>query len=97
MQKAHRPPKTMSSVVAKGAIAKEIGRLISNRGITQTQASHMTGEAQPQISLVVSQKVRGFSVEHLFRILNGLGRDVEIRIAGAKRGRGKVRLNVSPS
>jgi len=94
---AHRPLKTVSSVVSKGAIAKEIGRVISNRGMTQTQVSRMTGEPQPQISLVVTQKLRGFSVEHLFRILNGLGRDVEIRIADAKRGRGRVRLNVSPS
>jgi predicted XRE-type DNA-binding protein len=87
----------MSSVVAKGAIAKEIGRLITNRGITQTQASHMTGEAQPQISLVVSQKTRGFSVEHLFRILNGLGRDVEAFGSRRQARAGKVRLNVSPT
>ena len=50
IQRAHRPLKTVSSVVSKGAIAKEIGRVISNRGMTQTQVSRMTGEPQPQIS-----------------------------------------------
>jgi predicted XRE-type DNA-binding protein len=97
MNKTPRPLQSIGSVVSRDAIAREIGRVITDRGLTQNQVSYVTGEPQSQISLVVTRKLRGFSVEHLFRILNGLGRDVEIRIAQSKRGRGKVRLNVTPS
>jgi predicted XRE-type DNA-binding protein len=98
MQKqAQKTPRTAPAIVAKDALAKEIGRVITDRGMTQNQVSRLTGEQQSQISLVVTRKLHGISVSRLFRILNGLGRDIEIRIAGSKRGRGKVRLNVSPT
>jgi hypothetical protein len=39
-----------------------------------------TGLTQPNVSLLLNGKLRGFSVERLFTILNRLGLTVEVRI-----------------
>ncbi|HTE46265.1 MAG TPA: XRE family transcriptional regulator [Gemmatimonadaceae bacterium] len=85
---------TAPALVSKSVIAKEIARIIDDRGWTQTEASFAIHEAPSQISLMVTGKLRGFSLERLLRTLTALGRDVEIRVMKAKRNPGKVRLNV---
>ena len=48
--------------------------------MTQIEAAYLAGDAPSQMSLVVSGKLRGFSVERLLRILARLGRDIDIVI-----------------
>jgi predicted XRE-type DNA-binding protein len=81
-------------LIKKAVLAKEIARILKDRGLTQTEAAYIIRDAPSQLSLMVTGKLRGFSVERLIRTLTRLGRDVEIRIRPARGRAGKVRLAV---
>lgn len=51
----------------KAEIAKDITRIITESGMTQTEAAYHTGEAPSQWSLITTGKLRGFSLERLIR------------------------------
>jgi predicted XRE-type DNA-binding protein len=76
-------------------LAKEIARILRDRGLTQTAAAYVTGDAPSQLSLIVTGKLAGFSSERLLRTLIRLGRDVHIVVRRTKTGRaGRVRVVV---
>jgi predicted XRE-type DNA-binding protein len=82
-------------LIKKAVLAKEIARILEERGLTQTEASYIVRDAPSQLSLMVNGHLRGFSTERLLRTLTRLGRDIEIRIRRTKSGRaGAVRLAV---
>lgn len=54
--------------------------LIITLKLTQTEAAQMLGIDQPKVSALLRGKLLGFSTERLFRFLNALGNDVEIRV-----------------
>src|SRR5579871_2854540 len=89
--KAKRRPRAASeSVIPKDVLAKEIARILDERGLTQTEAAYVMRDAPSQISLVVTGKLRGFSTERLLRMLARLGRDIDIVIRPARGKTGKV-------
>jgi predicted XRE-type DNA-binding protein len=81
-------------LIKKAPIAKEIARIIKERGLTQTEASYIVRDAPSQLSLITTGKLTGFSAERLLRTLTRLGRDVEIIIRPARGRAGQVRLVV---
>jgi predicted XRE-type DNA-binding protein len=81
-------------LIKKAPLAKEIARILEDRGLTQTEASYIVRDAPSQLSLMVTGKLAGFSAERLIRTLTRLGRDVEITIRPAKGRAGKVRLSI---
>jgi predicted XRE-type DNA-binding protein len=85
------PPQEL---IKKAPLAREIGRIIGERGLTQTEASYIVRDAPSQLSLIVTGKLRGFSAERLLRTLTRLGRDVEITIRRSRGRAGKVRVSV---
>lgn len=68
-------------LLIKAELAHQISELISERQLTQTEAAKLLGIAQPQISALMRGKLSDFSTERLFRFLNALGSNIEIRIA----------------
>jgi predicted XRE-type DNA-binding protein len=64
--------------LAKAALAHEVARVIAERGWTQAQAANVLGIDQPKVSALVRGRLAGFSLGRLFRLLNALGRNVEI-------------------
>jgi predicted XRE-type DNA-binding protein len=60
------------------ALAREIARIVSERGLTQREAAELLGTAQPRISALVSGNVEGFSLDRLVKYLNLLGEDIHI-------------------
>src|SRR5690242_1041107 len=78
------------SVIPKDVLAKEIARILDDKGLTQTEAAYVMRDAPSQISLVVTGKLRGFSTERLLRMLARLGRDIDIVIRPARGRNGKV-------
>lgn len=80
--------------LAKADLAIAIAREIEARDLTQAEAADLLGVAQPDISNLKRGRLSGYSIERLTRLLNVLGRDVEIRVrrarAGAKRGHLRV-------
>jgi predicted XRE-type DNA-binding protein len=82
------------SVIPKGVLAKEIARILRDEQLTQTEAARMMLDAPSQVSLVVTGKLRGFSTERLIRMLQRLGRDIDIVIKPTANGKpGKIRVN----
>jgi predicted XRE-type DNA-binding protein len=81
-------------IIEKEALAKEISNILKERKLTQIEAAYLAGDAPSQMSLVVSGKLRGFSVERLLRILARLGRDVDIVISRAPETRmGRIKVS----
>ena len=67
-------------LLIKAKLADQISDIIAQRKLTQTDAAELLGVDQPKVSALVRGKLSGFSVERLFRFLNVLGSNVEIRI-----------------
>jgi predicted XRE-type DNA-binding protein len=94
-KQGNKQRKTQPALVSKAVLAKEVARILDERGLTQTEAAYLIKDAPSQISLMVTGKTKGFSAERLLRTLTRLGRDVDIvirRTAGKRAG--KVRLSV---
>jgi predicted XRE-type DNA-binding protein len=67
-------------LLIKAQLAHQISELIEMRHITQTDAAKILGIDQPKVSALMRGKLSGFSIDRLFRFLNALGNNVEIRI-----------------
>lgn len=74
-------------LLAKAELAREIERLIKERGLTQTAAARILGVTQPDVSDLFRGRLGGFSMERLYRFLNALGRDVQIVVQPTPRAR----------
>lgn len=57
-----------------------INSIISHRHLTQIEAAELLGLTQNKISDLHRGRLRGFSIEKLFTLLNKLNRDIDIRI-----------------
>lgn len=67
-------------LLVKAQLAYQISELISARQLTQSEAAELLGIDQPKVSALIRGKLSGFSTERLFRFLNALGSNVEIRV-----------------
>jgi predicted XRE-type DNA-binding protein len=67
-------------LLLKAELAHQISELIEARQLTQIEAAEILGVDQPKVSALIRGKLSGFSTERLFRFLNSLGSNVEIRI-----------------
>jgi predicted XRE-type DNA-binding protein len=90
--KAKRPPKPEPMAALNKALARAIAKELDDQELTQTEAARIMLDAPSQISLVVTGKLRGFSTARLIRMLNRLGRNVELRMTKAKGKFGQTRL-----
>lgn len=70
---------------AKAALALKLNELIDQRGLSQTEAAHITGMTQPKVSQVRRYKLQNISLERLMQALVSLGQDVEIVVQPAQR------------
>jgi predicted XRE-type DNA-binding protein len=67
-------------LLIKAELVRQISNLIDAKNLTQTEAAKLLGIDQPKVSTLLNGKLSGFSTERLFRFLNALGSDVEIRV-----------------
>jgi predicted XRE-type DNA-binding protein len=81
--------------LAKTDLAFEINRVIEERGLTQMEAAAIMGIDQPKVSAVARYRLDGFSMERLYRLLNALGRDVEIVVKPKPKGRKHATVRVT--
>lgn len=68
------------SMLVKAQLVSRIAELLSERGMTQTQAATVLGIPQPKLSKMLRGQFRGFSVHKLMECLTQLGQDVHIVI-----------------
>ena len=70
--------------LAKAELARQIGKIIKKKKLTQKQAAEILGVDQPKVSALIRGRLRSFSLERLIHFLNELGQDVSIMISPSK-------------
>ena len=77
----------------KAELVSRIDGIVRQHGITQTEAARLLGLSQPDVSRLLRGDFRAYSLERLFRLLNALGRDVDIVIRQPRSaGGGRLRI-----
>ena len=64
--------------LVKAELVSRIDDIVRDRGLTQTAAARLMGLSQPDVSRLLRGDFREYSLERLFRLLNALGRDIDI-------------------
>lgn len=67
-------------LLIKAELVRQISNLIDARKLTQIESAKILGIDQPKVSALLNGRLSGFSTDRLFRFLNALGNDVEIRV-----------------
>jgi len=82
--------------LAKAKLAARIFQLIAERGLDQKQAAALLRLDQPKISALMHGKLRGFSMERLFRLLTLLDQKIEIHVQSrqGRANRSKLKMNL---
>lgn len=81
-------------LLVKAELVSQISDLISAKNLTQNEAAKLLGVDQPKISALLHGKLSGFSTERLFRFLNALGSDVEIRVISSPQVGSQARTRI---
>jgi predicted XRE-type DNA-binding protein len=66
--------------LAKAEIARQVNRILSERGLNQVQAGALLRIAQPRVSDLARGRLGKFSLEKLLQFARLTGIDVEIRM-----------------
>jgi predicted XRE-type DNA-binding protein len=69
---------------AKALLSRLTAQIIEARGLTQAEAAQILSAKQPDVSDLVRGKLRGFTLERLFRYLNALHMNVHIEVTPAE-------------
>ncbi len=79
--------------LVKADLVGRIDDIVRGRGITQTEAARLMGLSQPDVSRLLRGDFREYSLERLFRLLNALGRDIDIIVRPPRSAEGgKLRI-----
>jgi predicted XRE-type DNA-binding protein len=78
----------------KARLTLQIYAIIRKRGMTQVQAAAALGVKQPQVSLLMRNRARSFSVGRLLEFLTRLGQDVEVTIRPTRRPHGEMSITL---
>lgn len=73
--------KNPEEALMKAQIAMVVGGLIGELEMTQAEAAVRLGIDQPKVSMLLSGRLRDFSVERLFRFVMALEQDIRIVIS----------------
>ena len=69
-----------AEALVKAELARQIGSIIRDRGLTQTEAARILGVDQPKVSALLRGRLSGFSIDRLVRYASALGQEVQILI-----------------
>ena len=84
--------------IVKAELVSRIDDIVRDRGLTQTAAARLTGLSQPDMSRLLRGDFREYSLERLFRLLNALGRDIDIVIRQPRSTDGaRLRIAAEPA
>jgi len=86
--------KNPEQALAKAELARQISCIIKSRGLTQTQAAEILHIDQAKVSALTRGQLSGFSADRLFRFLNALGHDIEIRVKTKPKSRKNAHVRV---
>ena len=79
--------------LVKADLVSRIDDIVRDRGLTQTEAARLMGLSQPDVSRLLRGDFREYSLERLLRLLNALGRNIDIVIRKpSSAGGGRLRI-----
>jgi len=81
-----------AELVLKSSLLLALQETIREQGWKQAEAAARLGIDQAKVSKLLAGQMAGFSAERLVHWLAKLGRDVEVRVRPAPRGRRQVRV-----
>ena len=81
--------------LAKAEIARQVNRILSARGLNQTQAAALLRIAQPRVSDLARGRLGKFSLEKLLQFARLAGIDIEIRMKPSNKPRLKVKTRAA--
>jgi predicted XRE-type DNA-binding protein len=83
--------------LAKAEIASQICMLIKKKKLSQARVARLLKITQPKVSLLLSGRLKGFSLEKLLGFLNDLGQDVSISVkpSGSEIGHMTVKPSIA--
>lgn len=64
----------------KSRIALRIHKAIEEKGLSLREAGKLMGVDHAKVSAIINGRLRGFSIDRLFRFLNALDVNVQIRL-----------------
>ena len=76
------------AMLIKAQLARQIGQIIRDQSLTQTQAAQLVGMPQPKLSEMLRGHFRGVSQAKMIECLNRLGQDVDIVVKPARQPQG---------
>ncbi|NOT42491.1 MAG: XRE family transcriptional regulator [Alphaproteobacteria bacterium] len=74
-------------MLAKADLARQAGKLIKQRGLTQAQVAALLKVDQPKVSALLNGRLTAFSTERLMQFLKALDQDVKIVVKPRPRSR----------
>jgi predicted XRE-type DNA-binding protein len=74
----------------KAKVAKTVKEVITERGMSQTQAAKQLGLKQPDVSLLLRGRLGKFSLQRLLEMARDLGCDIHITIGPSRSATGKL-------
>ena len=81
----------------KAELVSRIDDIVRDRGLTQTAAAQLMGLSQPDVSRLLRGDFHEYSLERLFRLLNALGRDIDIVVRQPRSADGgRLRIAAEP-
>lgn len=80
-------PGEVQEHAAKAVLAAKLNSLLDKRGLSQTEAAHLTGMTQPKVSQVRRYKLHNISLQRLMQALVSLDQRVEIVVRPARAAR----------
>lgn len=84
--------------LVKAELVSRIDDIVRDRGLTQTETARLMGLSQPDVSRLLRGDFREYSLERLFRLLNALGRDIDIVVRPPRSSSGgKLRITADPT
>jgi predicted XRE-type DNA-binding protein len=82
--------------LAKAELAARILKIVQRRQLTQVAAGKLLGIPQSKVSALLNGRLDGFSTDRLFRFLNKLGCDIQIKVSNARpQSQGRVRVTAA--
>jgi predicted XRE-type DNA-binding protein len=79
----------------RAELINTIARIVGQRDLTQARIGELIGMDQPRVSALLRGRITKFSTERLLKALSDLGQDVELRIAPARTGKGRIHVAVT--
>jgi predicted XRE-type DNA-binding protein len=79
----------------RAKLVMQIGAVIAQKRLSQTEIAAMLGVDQPKVSKLVRGRISGFTSDRLLRFLTALGCDVKIEVKRKPRSKSRGRLTVA--